>query len=66
MIEPLIYKMVQAEKALNENFTTTEGKTYLVRCPKCGRENYAPSVSSGVCAWCGYDANGAQKRKEIE
>ena len=33
-----------------------EGKIYMVRCPKCNRENYALSVSSGKCAWCGYVA----------
>lgn len=30
---------------------------YLVRCYHCGRENWSPSVASGICAWCGYDAN---------
>ena len=48
--------MAKAEKKLEENFTAN-GKTYLVRCPKCKRENYAMAVSSGVCCWCGYDAN---------
>lgn len=33
------------------------GRIYLVYCPKCGRENYAPNVASGICTWCGYDAN---------
>lgn len=33
------------------------GQAYLVRCPKCGRENYALNVASGICTWCGYDAN---------
>lgn len=56
MIEPLVYKAIKAEKKLEENFEA-DGKTYLVRCPKCKRENYAMSVSSGICAWCGYDAN---------
>lgn len=56
MIEPLVYKAVKAEQKLDENFTAN-GKTYLVRCPKCKRENYSMAVSSGVCAWCGYDAN---------
>ena len=56
MIEPLVYKAVKAEKKLEENIEV-DGKTYLVRCPKCNRENYAISVSSGVCCWCGYDAN---------
>lgn len=36
---------------------TEEGKTYLVRCPECEKENYALNVASGVCTWCGYDAN---------
>lgn len=53
---PLIKQAVEAEKKLEENFEAN-GKTYLVRCPKCKRENYAMSVSSGICAWCGYDAN---------
>lgn len=56
MIEPIIYKMAKAEKKLEENFKAN-GKTYLVRCPKCKKENYAMAVSSGVCCWCGYDAN---------
>ena len=59
MIEPLIYKAVKAEQELEENFESN-GKTYLVNCPKCGKENWAISVSSGVCAWCGYDANGGE------
>lgn len=28
----------------------------MTRCPKCSRENYAMSVTSGTCAWCGYVA----------
>lgn len=27
----------------------------LIRCPKCGRENYALAVADGVCCWCGFD-----------
>ena len=42
---------------MDENFVGKDGKIYLVRCPKCGRENYAPNVSSGICTWCGFDAN---------
>ena len=34
-----------------------DGCSYLVRCPRCGRENYAVNVASGICTWCGYDAN---------
>lgn len=41
-------------------FRQKYGRTiFLMRCPKdnCQRENYAPAVASGVCAWCGFDAN---------
>ena len=34
-----------------------EGSIYMARCPKCGRENYTPNVLTGICAWCGYNAN---------
>lgn len=34
-----------------------DGKIGLIRCPKCGRENYAMSVASGQCSWCGWQAN---------
>jgi ribosomal protein L37E len=34
----------------------------LIRCPKCGSENYAPAVCSGVCVWCGF--NGYDLLKE--
>jgi len=33
-----------------------DGKIFMSRCPECGLENYAMCVSSGTCAWCGYDA----------
>lgn len=52
----LIHKAVQAEKKMEENFEV-DGKIYLVRCQKCGKENCAMAVSSGICAWCGYNAN---------
>ena len=29
----------------------------LEKCPKCGRENYTPNVTSGICTWCEFDAN---------
>ena len=53
---PLIMEMARAEKELEDNFKVGD-RTYLVRCPKCKKENYALMVSSGICAWCGYDAN---------
>ena len=39
------------------NFCDKEGKVYLVRCTQCSRENHAPAVASGICAWCGWDLN---------
>lgn len=42
---------------MEENFIGDDGRIFLVRCPKCKKENWAPAVASGVCAWCGYDAN---------
>lgn len=32
-----------------------DGTVLLIRCPKCGRENWALSVYGGICAWCGFD-----------
>jgi hypothetical protein len=41
----------------------TDGKLFLVRCyncePKNGMENYLPSVSSGICSWCGWSTKKA-------
>lgn len=34
-----------------------DGRIGLIRCPACGKENYAMAVTSGKCAWCGFDAN---------
>ena len=36
------------------------GRVCMIRCFKCGRENWAMAVASGQCAWCGYDANGEE------
>jgi ribosomal protein L37E len=41
-----------------------EGKLYLQRCPRCGNENWAPSVASGTCAWCGYAAKDSDVKEE--
>lgn len=43
------------------NFRDEKGNLYLVRCFACpghgdrGKENYAMSVSGGICAWCGWE-----------
>ncbi len=62
---PLILEMVKAEKELEDNFKVGD-RTYLVRCPKCKKENYALQVSSGICAWCGYDANKEENENNIK
>lgn len=38
-------------------FAASGGRKFLVRCPRCSRENWTCAVASGVCCWCGYDAN---------
>jgi len=38
----------------------------LIRCPKCGRENWALHVATGTCAWCGYDARELLTKEEKE
>jgi hypothetical protein len=35
----------------------------MIKCFKCGKENYAISISSGFCCWCGYNPN---EEKETE
>lgn len=41
------------------NWRDERGKLYLVRCFECGgeegRENWSIAISSGWCAWCGWD-----------
>jgi ribosomal protein S27E len=37
-------------------FRTQDGRFYLVRCPRCLRENPLPAVATGTCTWCGYVA----------
>lgn len=29
----------------------------LIRCPKCGIENYAMAVADGICYSCGFNAH---------
>jgi len=40
------------------NFKDKSGRLFLVRCFACesnrGRENWAPSVATGKCTWCGW------------
>ena len=36
----------------------------LLRCPKCGKENYVMNVLSGICTWCGYDAHELMPKDE--
>ena len=47
---------IELTETSSPNFHS-EGKAYLVLCPKCHRENYAMNVSVGICTWCGYDLN---------
>jgi ssDNA-binding Zn-finger/Zn-ribbon topoisomerase 1 len=49
---------------LDSNFYGDDGKFYMVRCPKCKRENWLPAVADGRCAWCGY--KGEDKKPKME
>jgi len=35
-------------------FITEEKEVALMRCPKCGLENYHSAMLTGQCAWCGF------------
>ena len=56
----------EAKKMIVEDrgyaFKTESGKWYLVRCPKCNKENWSMAVSSGTCAWCNFDMNKDQEK----
>lgn len=41
------------------------GHLNMYRCPKCKRENYILNVTSGICTWCGYNANKDYPIKQI-
>lgn len=30
---------------------------HVLKCPQCGRENYAIVVAKGPCCWCQFDPN---------
>lgn len=40
------------------NFRAEDGRLFLMRCfacePERGMENWAPSVATGTCAFCGW------------
>lgn len=46
-------------------FRADDGRLFMNRCPRCGKENYALAVSSGKCAWCGETANEGHLRKPL-
>ena len=55
-------KLKQQFQSVNDrppNFRNDRGEMFLVRCFECnkdfGRENWAPAVASGECAWCGWN-----------
>jgi len=42
-----------------------DGQIGLTRCPICGLKNYAFSVLSGKCAWCGFNIHDQGGIEEI-
>lgn len=43
-----------------------KGRVCMVRCFECGKENYASSVATGICAWCGYSPNKDQDKPKTK
>ena len=41
------------KRVKNPNFEVN-GQVFLVRCPECGKENWAMMVATGQCVWCGW------------
>jgi ribosomal protein L37E len=52
-------------KGKGYGYRAKTGKICMEKCFSCGKENYALAVSSGTCAWCGYDANKKVARKAV-
>jgi len=50
------------------NFRDKSGQLFLVRCFSCGgkrgRENWAPAVATGTCAWCGWEEFAGTQRTD--
>jgi len=40
-----------------DGYIGKDKKIGLIRCPMCGRENYAMCVTSGQCAWCEFNVH---------
>lgn len=45
-------------------YKDADGTICMIRCFRCGRENYAVAVPTGKCAFCGHDAN--ENKSEIK
>jgi ribosomal protein L37E len=54
------------KKGSGHGYQREDGTLCMIRCFSCGRENYALSVSSGLCAWCGHDANAKEPSEKGE
>lgn len=48
------------------NYKDERGNVCLVCCTQCNAENYATAVTSGICAWCGFNANAQQEARLAE
>ena len=46
-------KVVYLDKGVE--YYPEDDSILLLRCPKCGRENYALAAYSGICCWCGFN-----------
>jgi ribosomal protein L37E len=53
--------MTDIIKGLGYGYKSVKNIICMIRCFKCGRENYVVIVSTGKCAFCGYDANAKEE-----
>ena len=51
------HKDSRVPEAIKQRIKAESESKLLIRCPKCHLENYAMTVTSGICVWCGYDSN---------
>jgi len=49
-----------------KGFIMDDGNIALTKCPKCGLENYAMNVLSGMCTWCEFKIKKDDKPSKIK
>jgi len=53
------------KKGKGSGYKDKNNKVCMIRCFKCGQENYGMNVPSGYCTWCGYNPNNKQIKRQV-